>query len=501
MGGGAADPGFERLGSPEAGGDARKDQSDVDRAERGWLVTECGGELFAVVDESTHEGEEAAGVAGLWVGGCLGGGHERITNTGPRSVSRKLFLLISLTPATRDSFGFRKSQDARLHRTLLPDCRSGPRRYVPIAARRSDATRPARRAVTAIPTVGRRKTALFVIHPLIAPMDLPRTTPPVWDRCIYCGLPPEQGRRLGDEHIIAVALGGVWELQRASCRGCERITSTVEKEVAGHLVTPVREHLGLLGRQQNKPRRRMPVTILRDGKRIRQVVATNDHPGAMMTWRYGLPTALTGEPLESGIGGRVMIRPLHTDFSRRAAAIEGQINLIDRGPVSLVSLARVLAKTAHAYAMAKLGPTGFRPLLREVILGEQPNYPARFVGGTNTLRDRPSKERHNLAIDWVSRIDGGLFLVVTVRLFGDLNLPTYQVITGEAISHSSPYRPTDAHPIARLQLSGICLADGRLGQTSLVPLSDRGVLISSEDAPRVDQSLFAPHRIAHPRED
>jgi hypothetical protein len=79
-------------------------------------------------------------------------------------------------------------------------------------------------------------------------MDLPRITRPVWDRCIYCGATADQGQRLGDEHIIAGALGGIWELQQASCRHCERITSAIEKQVADHLVTPVREHLGLLGR-------------------------------------------------------------------------------------------------------------------------------------------------------------------------------------------------------------------------------------------------------------
>ena len=62
-GGGAGDPGFERLGTEQATGDAREDQGDVAGAERVRIVTERGGELPAVVDELADEADEAAGAA------------------------------------------------------------------------------------------------------------------------------------------------------------------------------------------------------------------------------------------------------------------------------------------------------------------------------------------------------------------------------------------------------------------------------------------------------
>ena len=66
--GGCADyPGFERLGTEEAAGDAREDQGDVAGAERGGIAAERGGELPAVVDELADEAEEAAGTAGFGV--------------------------------------------------------------------------------------------------------------------------------------------------------------------------------------------------------------------------------------------------------------------------------------------------------------------------------------------------------------------------------------------------------------------------------------------------
>lgn len=69
----ADDPGFERLGTEEAAGDARQDQGDVAGAEGVRSAAERGGELFAVVNELADEAEEAAGAAGLWVDGGLSG--------------------------------------------------------------------------------------------------------------------------------------------------------------------------------------------------------------------------------------------------------------------------------------------------------------------------------------------------------------------------------------------------------------------------------------------
>ena len=72
--GGVADyPGFERLGTEEAAGDAREEQGDVTGAERGRIYPERGGELPAVVDEPADEAEKAAGTAGFGICSGLGG--------------------------------------------------------------------------------------------------------------------------------------------------------------------------------------------------------------------------------------------------------------------------------------------------------------------------------------------------------------------------------------------------------------------------------------------
>jgi hypothetical protein len=138
-----------------------------------------------------------------------------------------------------------------------------------------------------------------------------------------------------------------------------------------------------------------------------------------------------------------------------------------RGGFSALSFARMLAKIAHSYAMAKLGPTKFRPFLTNLILGESPSYPSHFVGSVD--RPQPKSDvRHQIALDWEHRIDGRLFLVARIRLFGEYSMPVHTVVVGEPIDAPLPYSPTEDRPIALLRHSGVLSADGRI-----IPRSER----------------------------
>lgn len=138
-------------------------------------------------------------------------------------------------------------------------------------------------------------------------MDLSTKIKPVSDRCIYCGDLPKSGASLGGEHIIAEVFGGKWELLEASCWCCEIITGSLEKQAGDHMTTPVREHLGLRGRGQKRPRRQMPVVVSKEGQKKTIYVPVKDHPGTMLTWAFDLATSITGEPLSDGIAARVVI--------------------------------------------------------------------------------------------------------------------------------------------------------------------------------------------------
>jgi hypothetical protein len=72
-GGATDDPGFERLGTLQATGDACEDLADIAGSEAVGgearvgrpALLECDGEFLGVIDEFADEAEEAAGAAGV----------------------------------------------------------------------------------------------------------------------------------------------------------------------------------------------------------------------------------------------------------------------------------------------------------------------------------------------------------------------------------------------------------------------------------------------------
>lgn len=87
---------------------------------------------------------------------------------------------------------------------------------------------------------------------------------------------------------------------------------------------------------------------------------------------------------------------------------------------------RLLAKTAHALAVAKYGLGAFKPLLPDVILRPGLN---NVVGGE--FRDYPPDPHlHNAILKHVNA-QGRTYLVADIRLFAKLGAPLYSVVVGE----------------------------------------------------------------------
>jgi hypothetical protein len=99
-----------------------------------------------------------------------------------------------------------------------------------------------------------------------------------------------------------------------------------------------------------------------------------------------------------------------------------------------VVFAQLIAKIAHAYAVAVVGQANFVPMLRPFILREferAEQYPAcfRLIGGVPSLH-APSDALHVLGLGY-TETRGRTFLVAMVRLFANLGAPTYTAVVGE----------------------------------------------------------------------
>lgn len=95
---------------------------------------------------------------------------------------------------------------------------------------------------------------------------------------------------------------------------------------------------------------------------------------------------------------------------------------------------RFLAKIAHSYAIAKIGFDSVEPFLPNGIMGNDDEEMRHLVGGQSQndhIMDQFDTYEHQLAI-WPIDHDSGQILVVAIRLFASLGMPTYEAIVGRA---------------------------------------------------------------------
>jgi len=214
-------------------------------------------------------------------------------------------------------------------------------------------------------------------------------------RCIYCGRDATEVL-LGDEHVIPRSLGGSLVLPQSSCPECARKTSAFELALA-------------------------------------------EYPMLSFTVpELGPAGLLTGAPSTEVFHADVKIINLVCDSeARRTAEAAGKPFEVPRG-LRITQFARLLAKIAHAFAVAELGYGAFRSFLPPLILAEAPNLPD-FVGGIAELE--PSRDpfvgamesrvtgsiQHHLDYQIVRANDGTTYLTVLIRLLQFI-APPYCVV-------------------------------------------------------------------------
>lgn len=266
-------------------------------------------------------------------------------------------------------------------------------------------------------------------------MTKPKVYSPVGS-CIYCGgkqySKTDRLAKLGDEHIIPLAFGGNLLLPDASCNECERITSALETHCIEQMVRNTREHLGLRARRHRRNRKHLPVNVDRGSGPETVRVPLEEHPAALFMFSFEPPRLLYGilDP-DGGFAGKVTIRPMTGDLGKRADKLGGKVNLIARGGFDALLFGRTLAKIAHSFAVAELGLRGFRPLLNDLILGKPTRHAAQFVGGVLSPEPK-AQERNEISINRLSGVRQD-YHVVRLRLFADLEMPTYEIVAGEPV--------------------------------------------------------------------
>lgn len=257
---------------------------------------------------------------------------------------------------------------------------------------------------------------------------------PAVGQCIYCGASEYalgSTRRLADEHIIPLGIGGKFVLPEASCQKCERITGRIESiALNNHLLGP-RRHLRLRGRTPtSKTPKELPVFVPRGGKDEKVMIPVEDHPSALFLFQLGNP------PVIDRLNG-IWVEPptpvgIFTKwFNFKADILAEKYGISQWTPPAMdyYVFCRMLAKIGHAYAIAKLGTGSFHPTLTTSIL-EGSLDSARvipFVGGTVAA---PAELALHTLEDGTIHVAGLDLVGVKIRLFAQFGAPTYLVVVG-----------------------------------------------------------------------
>jgi len=265
--------------------------------------------------------------------------------------------------------------------------------------------------------------------------------------CIYCSA----HSKLTKEHIIPHGLAGdSLILPQSSCKTCAAKTRDWETACLRHLWWPFRTRIGAPHSKKQKPEsfivRQMRVTGF-DGKNITSYdkvaelkVDPMDFPFVFMSYKFLPPGVLVGRDIESEGSTEVVAQINQEEFKKYAPNDKDGFRI---APMNLEAYCRMLAKIAHAYAVAELGYESFRPALRRFIRGK-PFKPWHWIGSEHPT---PPSTASLHDIRWlIEAADHKNYVVVELRLFSFMNSPRYRIVVGEL------KRPTDQLPFLQQPL-------------------------------------------------
>ena len=268
--------------------------------------------------------------------------------------------------------------------------------------------------------------------------------------CIYCGAPGHTVK-LGKEHIIPAGLGGRLILPEASCPRCSHITgATIERQCLRRMLGSLRLRLGLSGRRKKKERpETLPAIMMVDDRWYAVDAPLDKRVGAIHMFAFHEPGILSGlTPIESHLR---LVPAIWCNFamdpaSARQWALAKNSKARRYGSVSSfnpVLFQRMLAKIGHSFAVAEMGIGAFIPLLPKAIIDEEPWQSNHLVGGYPD-EVPPSSYTNEIGLRHRTSVDGRPFIVVQIRLFGNLGAPVYYVVVGLPVLASSTAFDTQA---------------------------------------------------------
>ena len=254
-------------------------------------------------------------------------------------------------------------------------------------------------------------------------MKIPRIELGTIGKCIYCGREIEP---LRTEHIVPYGLNGPWELLKATCGDCAKITSAFESSVLRDPLIVLRTALNLPTRRPKERPKTFPLTITKGEEQLTIEVPIHDHLAVMILPIFAPPAYLDGRPYEEGVTitgvvriqvGGPPLKELTKIYGTRTFSVTARWhgNCFER----------MLAKIAYGFAVAFFGINNFEEVyVIPAILGKK-NDVGRWVGCADDIKLDVGKYLHHIDLSAINRE-----VIVRVKLFAIFDVPEYLVVVG-----------------------------------------------------------------------
>lgn len=186
--------------------------------------------------------------------------------------------------------------------------------------------------------------------------------------CIYCGV-GESARPLTDEHIVPYGLYGLMVLPKASCAACAAVTSRFERTCLRKMFGSLRAHLDLPTRRKKDRPNTFSVDIYSENGKRRLEAHLSEHLATLVLPVFEAPALMRGE-----VGTKQYTSPgawwcdVIGDAEGRFRRLGSDVSVFGQW-LDMPAFSRLLAKIAHASAIALVGQNKFEPLLPGLHIG------------------------------------------------------------------------------------------------------------------------------------
>lgn len=225
-------------------------------------------------------------------------------------------------------------------------------------------------------------------------------------------------------------------LPMSTCEEHQKDTCRVEGKALRTWFGPARIFLGMPTRRPKERPETLTLQTERNGESRRIEVRPEKHPFWLAMWDFQKkPELLLGDRSDN-LGAAVLYMLCSPEL------MEPDTSITVPGSFDSGVLSQLLAKVAHAYAVAELGHESFTPFLPELIFEKHKSKVValanRLIGGINQVEwPAASNNLHEISLRPVALAES-TYIVATVRLFAFLGTPIYEVVVGERPNAAIP---------------------------------------------------------------